>query len=318
LKKAPIGLEQLRKEAEAQIARSRVNLVLPQPGEDLLHELLHELKVHQIELEMQNEELRKSQIALEESRDRYLDLFEFAPICYLTLSREAIVSEINLTGCILLGIERKQLINRRFSKFVAPKDRDQWHRLFINLMEQVAFEKQSFDFSMQRADGSFFYAHFDCLRREVVNAQPNLRVALFDITDLKIAEAKLRIAATVFESQEGMMVADAGGLIMRVNAAFCQITGYADDDVVGKNPKILSAGRHDAEFYAAMWGRIIRLGFWEGDIWNKRKNGELYLANLIITAVKDIDGIVTNYVGTLTDITMNQHSEDEMQHAALD
>lgn len=215
MSKAPNQLVQLRKEAEAQLARTRVNLVRPQPGEDLLHELLHELKVHQIELEMQNEELRKSHIALEESRDRYVDLFEFAPICYLTLTRDAIVSEINLTGCILLGVERKQLINRRFSQFVAPQDRDRWHRLFMNMMEQADFEKQSFDFAMQRADSSIFYAHFDCLRRALVDAQPVLRIALFDISELKIAEAKLRVAATVFESQEGMVVTDANGLIIK-------------------------------------------------------------------------------------------------------
>ena len=215
MSKAPNEQEQLRKEAEAQLTRTRVNLVHPQPGEDLLHELLHELKVHQIELEMQNEELRKSHIELEASRDRYVDLFEFAPICYLTLTREALVSEINLTGCIMLGVERHQLINRRFSKFVAPQDRDRWHRLFMNLMERADFEKQSFDFAMQRTDESIFYAHFDCLRREIADAQPVLRIALTDISELKIAEAKLRIAATIIESRESMIVTDANGLIIK-------------------------------------------------------------------------------------------------------
>ena len=215
MSKTPNEHDQLRKEAEEHLAHTRVNLVQPQPGEDLLHELLHELKVYQIELEMQNEELRKSHIALEESRDRYVDLFEFAPICYLTLTREALVSEINLTGCILLGIERKQLLNRRFSKFIAPQDRDRWHRLFMNVMERADFEKQSFDIAMQRADNSIFYAHFDCLRRVIADAQPILRIALTDISELKIAEAKLRIATTAFESPESLIVTDTNGLIIK-------------------------------------------------------------------------------------------------------
>jgi diguanylate cyclase (GGDEF)-like protein/PAS domain S-box-containing protein len=317
LSKVPKNQEQLRKEAEAQLTRSRINLVHPQPGEDLLHELMHELKVHQIELEMQNEELRKSHIALEESRDRYVDLFEFAPICYVAICREATISEINLTGCVLFGVERKKLLNKRFSQFVAPQDRDRWHRLFMIMMEQADFEKQSFDFAMQREDSSVFHAHFDCLRREVVNAQPVLRIALSDNTELKMADAKLRIAATVFESQEGMIVTDARGIMVSVNAAFTNITGYDQNEVIGKNPNMLSSGRHDADFYTAMWGSIRRQGFWEGEIWNKRKNGEIYPEHLIITAVKDNEGIVTNYVGTLTDITLSRKAADEIQHLAF-
>ncbi len=317
MNKAPNEQEKLRIEAEAQLVRRRINLVQPQPGEDLLHELMHELKVHQIELEMQNEELRKSHIALEESRDRFLDLYEFAPICYLTITRQASICEINLTGCTLLGVERKQLVNKRFSNFVAPQDRDRWHRRFMNIMEQADFDKQSIELSMLHADGSPFYAHLDCLRREVVNAQPSLRIAMFDINELKIAEAKLRIAATVFESQEGVVVADASGLIVSVNAAFTNITGYVQNEVLGKNPNMLSSGRHDADFYAAMWRSISSLGFWEGEIWNKRKSGEVYPEHLVITAVKDQNGSVSHYVGTLTDITLSRNAADEIQHLAF-
>ena len=101
------------------------------PAEILLHELL----VHKVELEMQNEELRRAYNALEEARDRYIDLYEFAPVGYITINREGLISEINLTGSALLGVDRTKLINRRFSKFVAPQDRDLWHRLFMNMMQ---------------------------------------------------------------------------------------------------------------------------------------------------------------------------------------
>jgi len=307
----------LRKIVEEQLAYTPMKLVNPQQGEELLHELLHELKVHQIELEMQNEELRKSHIALEVSRDRYVDLFEFAPVGYITIGREAVVREINLTGCTLLGEDRVRLVNRRLSKYVAPQDKDRWHRLFLHMMERTDFEEQAFDLAMIRGDGSLFFAHFDCLRREIEESQPVLRIALSDVSDLKIAEAKLRIAATVFEAQEGMVVADSNGLIVSVNIAFTNITGYSSEDVIGKNPNILSSGRHDAAFYAAMWESITRNGFWEGEIWNKRKDGEVYPEHLIITAVKNQDGAVTNYVGTLTDITLSRNAADEIQHLAF-
>lgn len=107
----------------------------PQPGEELLHHLMQELRVHQIELEMQNEPLRQAQAELEKSRDRYADLYDFAPVGYLTLNSEAMVDEINLTGAALLGMERSKLIHRRFANFVTPADRDQWHRHFAAVLK---------------------------------------------------------------------------------------------------------------------------------------------------------------------------------------
>jgi len=305
--------DSLRTEAEARLAQSPST----KPSKLSPEKVLHELRVHQIELEMQNETLRHSQLALEESRDRYADLFEFAPACYLTLCKNALISEINLTGCALLGVERAKLLNRRLSKYIAPHDMDRWHRLLTHMMTRADFDKQAFDLEMIRGDGTAMHVHFNCMRREIVDAQPVLRIALTDISELKLAEAKLRIAAIVFESQEGMVVTDANSLIVNVNRSFTRITGYPAEEVIGRNPKLLSSGRHDAAFYTALWGSIARLGYWEGEIWNKRKNGEIYPEHLIITAVKDQYGKVTNYVGTLTDITMSRNAADEIQHLAF-
>lgn len=138
-----------------------------------------------------------------------------------------------------------------------------------------------------------------------------------DITDRKLAEEERRIAAIAFESQEGMLVSDANSIILRVNSAFSRITGYAAEEVVGKNPRILSSGRQDAKFYSSMWDCINRLGYWEGEIWNKRKNGEIYPEKLTITTVKNPAGIVTNYVATLTDITVSREAAEEIQHLAF-
>ncbi len=139
----------------------------------------------------------------------------------------------------------------------------------------------------------------------------------FDITEIKKAEADLRIAATAFESQEGMMVTDAKGLILRVNQAFSRVTGYAADEVIGKNPRLLQSGRQNADYYAAMWEGISQRGAWEGEIWNRRKNGEIYPEHLTITAVKDKDGLVSNYVATLTDITKSKADEEDIRNLAF-
>ncbi len=138
-----------------------------------------------------------------------------------------------------------------------------------------------------------------------------------DISMHKQAEEELRIAATVFESQEGMMVTDVNNNILRVNSAFTHITGYSAEDVVAKNPRILQSGHHDANFYAAMWEGINSTGTWHGEVWNQRKNGEIYPEHLIITAVKDQNSIISNYVATLTDITLRKEAVDKIEQLAF-
>jgi PAS domain S-box-containing protein len=174
----------LRAEAEAMVVSLSPEEMATQPAEILLHELL----VHKVELEIQNEELRRAHNAMEEARDRYMDLYEFAPVGYITINREGLIGEINLTGSALLGVERTKLINRRFSAFVAPQDRDRWHRLFMNMMEHAKREKQGFGLEMTSADGSVFYAHLNCLRKETLDSPPMLRVALTDISNIKRAD----------------------------------------------------------------------------------------------------------------------------------
>lgn len=176
--------QSLRAQADAMVGSVSPEETTARPAEVLMHELL----VHKVELEMQNEELRRAYAALEEARDRYADLYEFAPVGYITLSREGLIGEINLTGSALLGVDRVKLIKRRFSQFVAPQDRDRWHRLFLSLMEHATGERQAFGLEMTRADDSTFYAYLDCLRRETLDTPPMLRVALTDISNIKPAE----------------------------------------------------------------------------------------------------------------------------------
>jgi diguanylate cyclase (GGDEF)-like protein/PAS domain S-box-containing protein len=152
--------------------------------------------------------------------------------------------------------------------------------------------------------------------------QPDGRITHYlaikeDVTDQKQAEHQLRIAATVFESQEGMMVTDAHNHILKVNKAFTDITGYSAEEVIGKNPRLLKSGRHAQDFYTAMWESLQSTGAWEGEIWNRRKNGEIYSDYLTITAVKDRNGIVTHYVGTHMDITLKKAAAEEIERLAF-
>jgi diguanylate cyclase (GGDEF)-like protein/PAS domain S-box-containing protein len=169
------------------------------------------------------------------------------------------------------------------------------------------------------ADGGY-HGLFETIKTPVLDEDGTLIGVLGiarDITERKQAEDNLRIAATAFQSQEGVMVTDANRLILRVNRSFTSITGYSLEDVEGKNPRILSSGKQNASFYADMWQKINATDMWEGEIWNRRKNGEVYPEYLAVTAVRDNNQVITNYVGTLTDITLRKVAEERIQSLAF-
>ncbi len=142
-------------------------------------------------------------------------------------------------------------------------------------------------------------------------------IVLHDVTaEREMAEAQ-RVAATTFESQEGMMITDGKGLILRVNRAFTELTGYEAEEVVGKSPSVLKSGRQSAEFYQSMWGMLRATGYWQGEVWNRRKGGELYPEWLTISAVADEQGRTTHYVGAFSDITERKEAEERIRHLAF-
>ncbi len=179
------GESAMRTMAEAQLARHPIDEAAARPAA----ELLHELQVHQVELEMQNEALRAAQGELEASRDRYVDLYDFAPVGYLTLNANGMIEELNLTAATLLGVERKALLQRRFASLFVPEDRNRWLTLFLAVMKQG--EKNSVEMSLSRRDGKVFPALLDMVKQEVGAGDTALRIALTDISERKQLEAEL-------------------------------------------------------------------------------------------------------------------------------
>lgn len=193
-------------------------------------ELLHELQVQQIELEMQNENLRQSQIALEESRDRYQDLYDFAPVAYLTLDELGMIVEINLTGAELLGMERKRLIRRRFDQFVASAENACWQLYFLNLFNSA----YCCELRLKRQDGTQFYARLDsrCINADAKTA----RIMLTDITERKVIEQALRESeeklSAIFEGAlDGIVLIDDTGMIVDCNPEFRHQSGMTSDQL---------------------------------------------------------------------------------------
>ncbi|RTL25457.1 MAG: diguanylate cyclase [Rhodocyclaceae bacterium] len=138
-----------------------------------------------------------------------------------------------------------------------------------------------------------------------------------DITEAKETELKLRIAAATFEGQEGIFITDAEGRIVQVNQAFTAMTGYSAREAIGQTPAMLRSGRHGQEFYRRLYAGLERDGFWQGEIWNRRKNGEVFVEWVTISAVRDDAGQVTHYVAAFSDITEHKKAEEQVHQLAF-
>ena len=170
--------------ARADEAQARETLSPKEAGR-----LLHELQVHQIELEMQNEELRRAQGELEASRARYFDLFDLAPVGYFTLSEQGLILEANLTGAGLLGVERRDLVKKPLTRFILPEDQDIYYRHRKQLFETGT--PQVYDLRVLRADAAPFWARLETTEAQDADGAPVCRAVMSDITARKQAEEKL-------------------------------------------------------------------------------------------------------------------------------
>lgn len=215
----------LRAAVENRLAQGRTETALPiRPAE----ELLHILQVHQIELEMQNENLRQTQLELEESRDRYVNLYDFAPVAYLTLNHQGLISEINLTGTRLLGLERQKLNKCRFAQLIVNSDHERWNKCFqavLNNMGTCVCEVM-----LRRGDDSTFWAQLDFLYQKDENGVESVRTVLSDISVRKHAEKLLHESEekfrAIFEGTlDGIVLVDDSGMIVDFNPVFVQQSG---------------------------------------------------------------------------------------------
>ena len=252
---------------------------------------------------------KQAQEALQENREKYHALSEAASEA-IFISEQGKCLEQNTRAQEMFGYSNSEAVGRPGTDWIAPCDRD---RVMQNMLSGYELP---YEVTGLRKDGSTFAA---LLHGKMMHYKGKVvRVTtMADLTERKQAEEAQRIAATAMESQQGMTITDAQGSILRVNRAFTEITGYSADDVLGRNPRLLASGRHDAAFYAAMWSSVALLGSWQGEIWNRRKSGEVYPEWLTISAVKNNAGQTTHYVAAFTDITSRKSAEDQIQSLAF-
>ena len=305
----------LRAAAEAKVARSLKADVPELP----LEMLVHELQVNQIELEMQNEALRRAQIAVEESRDRYVDLYEFAPVGYLTLSPDGLIAQINLTAATLLGRPRQDLQGKRLALLVAESDQDRWERFFASLKASEAQDAVELD--LTRGDGTVFYAQLDCVRvknrsaAELPAADGEvLRIALIDISARKQAESALfdsheTLCSILATTKDGFWQVDSQGALIDVNLVYVEQSGYSRSELLGM--RIGDLETPDSAIDTAQHiKRIIDAGSGQFESTHRRKDGSIWYAELSVT-YREVEG--GEFFFFVRDITERKRAAEVMR-----
>lgn len=437
----------------AAMLRERAEVLLQSPAEprsvhddelsrQTLHETIHELRVHQVELESQNEELRRTQAELASSQAMFFDFYDLAPVGYCTVSSEGLLLQANLTTAKLLGLPRRELLLQPITRFICAPDQDSYYLLTQQMAATGA--PQVGELRLRKTDGTSFWARLQAVAVPNDNDGPLLRLVLTDITEFKQAqavllesraeleatikaipdllfevdlagrylqfysqrvdllllspsdflgklvtqvmpaeaaavalaalqeadgkgystghqyalvlpqgerwfelsvarkarlhqqapsfivlarditerknaEAGMRIAAIAFECQEALAVMDVQQRFLRVNQAFIDMTGYSQQEALGQTPRLLRPeGRHPAAFYDGVWRDIHNTGAWQGEMWQRRKNGEVYPARVTTTVVTDPGGRVTHYVGSLTDTTASALQAHQREQGETD
>ncbi len=220
----------------------------------------------------------------------------------------------------MLGYQEHELNNdlSEWDKRIHPEDRD---RVYIQLNRYLNHDAGSYEneYRLRCKDNSYIWI---LTRGKIVawteDHDPLRMIGThMDITERKNVEEQLMLSARVFnETNEGITITDTNGNIMDVNPAFCKITGYSRHEIINQNPRILNSGKHDKAFYAEMWESLGQHGHWQGEVWNRKKDGSIYAELLSISSIFDDNGNASHYIGIFTDITQTKKQQEILEQMA--
>ena len=231
----------------------------------------------------------------------------------------------NTRLCDLLGAEPVQTLSLNFRDVMIAQDPDwaasQLQRLLAGEIDHYVGERHCLRLDNGRRVPVLCTV---TLAPEVGDEPAHLVCVVQDLDEIKAAraalqrsEARQRLAATVVDNtMEGVVVTDAHSRILSVNAAFTRLLGYTEEELLGKTPRVFKSGRHDKAFYEAMWSTLTETGYWQGEIWNRRKNGEIFPEHMSLSAVRDPAGEITHYVCMFTDISEEKAQQRQLEYLA--
>ncbi len=256
---------------------------------------------------------------LQENEEALRRLFEDAKDPLLLLGQGCVV-DCNTAALQLLGFASKtEFLGHRaadFSPLLQPDGQPSADKEAAMIAAAHRFGYHRCEWTLQRTDGRLVPVEVTLtsitLRGEVI-----LHALCRDVSERRLAETRLRLLAAVFEhSAEGIMVSDRDNRILEVNAAFSRLTGYSADEVRGNDPRLLSSGRTTAAEFEAMWQAVALTGHWQGEIWDRRKDGSYYPKWLSISTIKGPEGQIEYYIGNFVDISERKEAEEKISHLA--
>ena len=274
----------------------------------------HELQVSQIELDMQNTALAELQLERDQAeagRDNYAALYDQAPAGYLSLDADGRIIRANFAAAELLGSARQNLQGKRFEQFVAPQSQATLRSFLLALRHnggRAVLEVPLFD---PRAGAAARSLHRIRIEANMDMAVSKCRMILTDIGSDGVRDEARRRAFQVLDSiNEAVLVCDALQDIVFVNPAFTKLTGYTVEEALGRNPRFLGRpGAHPVGYHAEAMRCLRTYGKWQGEVYNRRREGTPYVASMSLTVVRDDDGIISYYIGVFSDITARQQAE---------
>jgi PAS domain S-box-containing protein len=309
--------EILRDKAEALLSEQEwlsLDVVAEMTPEDT-QLLFHELRVYQIELEMQNEELRRSQLALDAERTRYFDLYDLAPVSYLTLDDHGLILQTNLTAAKLLGFTRSEMVNRPLTRFIQVDDRDVYY--LHHKRHALSEEPRYCELRMVKNDGSAFWVQLFVTTTQHPVHSFQQRVVLTDITERKLAEAARHLSDQALQAvAQGVLMTCPQQRILSTNDAFVRITGYVEKDIVGLHYGFLMGPLTDPTEVERLHQCLATAMPYTGEILNYRKDSRPFWNELTIVPVHDAQGLLTHFIGIIRDITGRKPVEAALREPA--
>ncbi len=259
---------------------------------------------------------RRAEASLQDSEEQFRRLADHMRDLVCQIDTHGVILYASPSFCTVLGYEALAVLGVSIFASIHPDDRERVIAVCRQSLEGgVAGQVEC---RYQRADGGYLW--LETVGNPLYDAAGQIVGAVIgsrDITERKRAEQELRLAAQVFEnSREAIMITDAQTRILSVNRAFSDFTGYAAHEVIGQTPRLLASDRHDRDFYQQMWHAVVTAGYWQGEIWNRRRNGEIFPQWLGISAVYDSQGQLTHYVGIFSDLSERKASADQIEFLA--
>ena len=307
------GAEEIIREETARLPENREALSL----EETAH-VLHELRVHQIELEMQNEELRRTQAELNAAKVSYFDLYDLAPVGYVTVSKQGLILEANFTAAALLGTARNVLVKQPFSRFILKEDQDIYYLHRKQLFETG--EPQTCELRMARRDETIFWARLEAAVSQDADGGPVSRVVLSDVTEHKAAEETLQKSEEKYrnifnDAILGIYQTAPDGRILSANPALVKMYGYDTSEELTNTVTAaqMYVNPEDREIFKRILSKEGVVEKFETRF--RTKGGEIIWVSINGHVVKDVQGNISSFEGTIEDITGRKRTEEALRES---